>query len=636
MRTKIFISYPKAAQLLDDPVFIPIHVGRANGYASKDTTSDLQELNWLTENCIGDDTGENISKQNNHYCELTAMYWVWKNIDKFSNTDYIGFFHYNRHLRFNDNSVRTNKYGLIVYKNISQKYIKENSLDRSSIEKIVLQYDVVTTQKWNVQLVGSQNLYEHYGYSSPCLHISDYQKALKILGNLYPEYLPAIKKYNFGKFGYFTNIFIMKKSIFIEYCSWLFPVLVKLHRELDVKLYNTREYRVISYISEWLFGIWLTKNRNNFKIKELMRTFVQDTSIQIPTQIKRQFEENSINICLASDRNYIKYLAVTLYSIKKNALSNRCYDVNILTPSLNARESKVLTSFSDSNFKIRLFRTNEIIPNELLNNPNAQGSGHITNAAFYRLFIPLIFNQYDKILYLDSDLVVNADVAALFDVDITGYLIAGVRDVELIRWYLNDQFIREYIDKKLQHNDVYDYINSGVLLINIKEMNKIRFVDKAKRHLISSAPLFHDQDIINKLCYRRIKHLDLEWNVEYHIPIASPTWESQIPLSLLKKYIDSRNHPKIVHFAGSIKPWNRLDVDLGELFWAYARQTTVYEEILSSAFLSVLHSDAPKTISKNMIQIKYTVYKLANLLSFGKSKKILKGYRKYKALYKAG
>ena len=642
MNTKIFVAYHAPAQCLNSDIFTPVHVGSVLKTSTKDGFMDQNSVEWMEKHCIRDDVGENISHLNRRYCELTAIYWVWKNIEKYKESDYIGFMHYRRHLRFNNENVPTDKYGLIHYDKIDGQYIKENSLFRKDIENLIRDYDVVVAEKWDVRNVGSKNLLDHYKSSSPYLKIKDYNCALGILKQQHPEYKDAIESFNNDYFGYFTNIFIMKKDVFIEYCNWLFPILNEFDLKSDVSLYNLQEYRVDGYISEWLFGIWLKYNENKMKIKELQRTMIDNPNISVGVKLKKQFDSESVNICMATDDKYIKYLTVALQSIKENSDPEKKYDISILASKDALDNIKYIKSLNSNNFKLRIVDVERFIDNEFGQDLKLIGSGHITRSAYYRLFIPILFSKYEKVLYLDSDLVVDVDLSILYECNLGTNLIAGVIDFELIRWYLNDGCIKNYIDNKLEYCDVTKYINSGVCLMNIKKLNEMSFTKRALDFLSKVTPLFHDQDVINKLCFNRIKYIESSWNVEYHIPIWSPDWRKQIPLELLDNYIESREKPKIVHFAGGIKPWQKLNIQLGEYFWKYARLSPVYEQLMIDLINSKKQSekllipsefnDINKTVPA--AKYKYKLYKILKKITFNKVRKVNKSYMKYRKLYK--
>ena len=108
---KILVSYHKPARLIKDDICVPIHCGRNNkiGNPLKDGLVSPGDFQWLQENCIGDDTGDNISEFNFKYCELTAHYWAWKNYEKLGNPDYIGFMHYRHIFAFPDKELKDSR-----------------------------------------------------------------------------------------------------------------------------------------------------------------------------------------------------------------------------------------------------------------------------------------------------------------------------------------------------------------------------------------------------------------------------------------------------------------------------------------------------------------------------------------------
>ena len=182
-KVKILISYHKPSVLLQDDVLTPIHVGRALATeSSKDGNMSEEDYQWMLDNMIGDDTGDNISHLNREFCELTAMYWAWKNYDKLGNPEYIGFMHYRRHLNFNINKTyEENIFGLIEAKYINEDYINKFYINSNSIKQLVSKYDIILSNKWNVNNYSYKNNYEHYKYVSTKLHIDDYNKVMYIL-----------------------------------------------------------------------------------------------------------------------------------------------------------------------------------------------------------------------------------------------------------------------------------------------------------------------------------------------------------------------------------------------------------------------------------------------------------------------
>ena len=213
-----------------DNVYLPIHVGREG-------KADL--------GYVGDNTGDNISAKNANYCELTGLYWAWKNLK----CDYVGLCHYRRY--FAGKNLHTN--------NAEKK--KAVILNRKDYEKLLQEYDVILPVKRNYYIETVRSQYEH------AHNKRDLDEAEKIVSELYPEYSKAFAKVMSRTRLYILNMFVMKKTLFDEYCSWLFTILFELEKRIDISSYNQYEARVFGFISERLFNIWLEKKQ--LKIKEV-------------------------------------------------------------------------------------------------------------------------------------------------------------------------------------------------------------------------------------------------------------------------------------------------------------------------------------------------------------------------------
>ena len=106
MKTLVFISYHKKAPLLPSNLFQPLHVGRdLKLAATKDQKSITNsDFSWLLSETCGDNTGDNISSKNREFCEMTGIYWIWKNLSKFENVSHVGHMQYRRHFYLNRNN----------------------------------------------------------------------------------------------------------------------------------------------------------------------------------------------------------------------------------------------------------------------------------------------------------------------------------------------------------------------------------------------------------------------------------------------------------------------------------------------------------------------------------------------------
>ena len=239
-------------------------------------------------------------------------------------------------------------------------------------------------------------------------------------------------------------------------------------------------------------------------------------------------------------------------------------------------------------------------------------------------------------LYLDCDLVVNRDIAELYSHKLTEqYLLGAIHDFEVIRLATKDKnWGVSYLNNFLGLKNTSYYFQSGVLLMNISQMRKENIYEKLLDTLEKiKTPKFVDQCIFNIVCEDRVLFLDPRWNVEFHIPIWAPDWIQTMPVSILYDYIESRENPWIIHFAGSKKPWQNASLEMSEYFWKYAIHSPYYHEILYGnlrvnpvqnivqhiekvADLSVIREI--KKYSHN--HLKYLRYKLLSKITFGKTR----------------
>lgn len=254
----ILVSCHKPSKTLKNKYIKPIQVG---------TAINRKKI----ENFIHDDEGDNISDKNKRYCELTAQYWAWKNID----VDYYGFFHYRRYLSFARKKYFRVPFHDVKVKKIDVEMYKKFGLNENNLLNFVENYDVIVPKR-------SFCFSNYYHYmTANGHHIRDLNFCLEIIKKDYPQMYNFAKKYMRSGFAYFCNIFVMKKDIFNEYCQWLFDILEKHEKRYPCVDYNEREYRVSGFLAERLFGIYITwlKEKKGLRIKHVQRIKIRDTSL---------------------------------------------------------------------------------------------------------------------------------------------------------------------------------------------------------------------------------------------------------------------------------------------------------------------------------------------------------------------
>ena len=228
MDIKLFVCCHRPCEVPGHPLLVPLQVGAA-----------LADGHFA--GFVHDDTGDNISRKNRSYCELTGQYWAWKNAE----ADYYGFFHYRRYLYPDQTAGRPYRI---------EGAPSGRTLDKlcfSDLEGLVPGYDLIVPKGENMHVP----VREHYA-RAPFHHGGDLELAVQILGERSPGYSQGAERYLSGTVCLFGNIFIMKRELFLDYCSWLFPILEEFDRRRDVSSYSIQERRVDGYLAERLLGVY--------------------------------------------------------------------------------------------------------------------------------------------------------------------------------------------------------------------------------------------------------------------------------------------------------------------------------------------------------------------------------------------
>src|SRR5574344_725412 len=187
-----------------------------------------------------DNIGDNIGDKNGSFCELTGMYWIWKNLK----ADIVGVTHYRRFF-YNKNII-------LNYKNV---------LTSNHINKLLDKYDIIVPMKG---FTSPKTVYETYIDA----HLkSDIEEVKNIINTKYPEYLDSFNKVMNRKYYYPCNMFITNKDIYDKYCKWLFDVLLEADKRFDYTNRNKYNMRACGFLGERLFNVWLEKN-SQYKVIE--------------------------------------------------------------------------------------------------------------------------------------------------------------------------------------------------------------------------------------------------------------------------------------------------------------------------------------------------------------------------------
>ncbi len=265
---------------------------------------------------------------------------------------------------------------------------------------------------------------------------------------------------------------------------------------------------------------------------------------------------NTIPIFFTVDDKYVPFLAVALQSLIENSSEKNYYLIKILYTSITEENQEKIKKYEKENVNIEFVDLNYYI-NKIKNKLYTRDYYSVTT--YFRLFIPNLYPQYNKALYLDCDIVLLADVAELYNIDMGDNLVAAAPD-DVIQ---KIEVFQEYVEKVVGVADYRNYFNAGVLLMNLDELRKFDFQEKFLYSLEKiKFAVAQDQDYLNRLCKGRVKIISNVWD---KMPISNDT---------------DTNDLKLIHYNLAFKPWHFEDILYKEYFWEYAKKTEFFDEII--------------------------------------------------------
>lgn len=312
---KILIACHKKHVFFESEIFTPIHVGRS--IAEEKKVSDLQ---WLKDNMIGDNDGENISDKNSMFCEMTALYFAWKNYHLIGSPEYIGLMHYRRFFVFK--KTFSEQYKKTSYeKSLSfctifdlSNYTKQRlGLSDEDVRKVCTGNDAVVVQDADFNYSHKFTVEEDYENIISGLNKKDLDFCIDVINRDYPEYSIVAENVLKGKRKLLYQMFIMKRELFEEYMAFAFHVLNALHDVNDFSDYSQNGKRTPGYIGEILLTIFIDKKSvdDNIKIAKLDAALFEKKidrsqtviSIKQLIKLKAKLLFLSIKRVFKSDRN---------------------------------------------------------------------------------------------------------------------------------------------------------------------------------------------------------------------------------------------------------------------------------------------------------------------------------------------
>ena len=266
-----------------------------------------------------------------------------------------------------------------------------------------------------------------------------------------------------------------------------------------------------------------------------------------------------IPLVFSVDDNYAACMAVTLKSLLLNASKDYFYKIYVLNTGLSQPVKDKLKEFENGEyFSVEYVNVEKRLS---LFGDKLHLRDYYTNTTYYRFFIPTLFPQYDKVLYLDADLVVLDDISKMFNTELGDNLIGAIPEevMQLVKVF--GDYVEEGLDVECSK-----YFNAGIALFNTKALRELnveqKFVDLLQKFTFE---VTQDQDYLNVICKGRVVYLDLGWN---KAPLPNPNFDDK--------------DLKIIHFKLYDKPWYYKDVMYEEYFWEYAKKTAFYQDLLKT------------------------------------------------------
>ncbi|MCK0168323.1 DUF4422 domain-containing protein [Jannaschia sp. S6380] len=561
-KTAVYAAFHAPAPVIDADFVVPIHVGRARAAAPLD-------------GMIGDDTGDNISARNPAYCELTALYWAWKN-DRTSAR--IGLMHYRRMLDM-AGTAEGAQAELFVPRFDARDWAARTS---DWLAEHGDDWDVILPRRHTMGRTVETNY--RRGHAP-----ADFDRLRAVIAEFHPAHLDAFEAEAAHRRIYLGNIFLMRRDIFDGYCEWLFDILERVAvTDLQRTHYSPTQARYLGFLAERLLGVYmryLRARRPNLRVREVHIINTSNALFNPYVSDDRCNGPEDVNIAFSADRAYLPHTAAMLQSVLSRADPARRINLFFLHSDIAPVDLELLGEVVAIHPRATLHPINA---GETFGGAYRSASRAPSNATYNRFLLFDLLPGLDRLLYLDVDMIALDDVCALFDTDMGGAALGAVTDHIMTRTLTGatPTVDPEVPDLRTYHREVLGlsddqiarYFNAGLLLFDFTRMD----VAATGRTLFAAAEkgryLFRDQDILNMHFKDDLHVLPDEWNVFNTIRAGY----NRVPAPNHRRAMQARSAPRLVHYAaGDYKPWNRVAVPMAQHYWAAIMQTPFYAEVLA-------------------------------------------------------
>jgi lipopolysaccharide biosynthesis glycosyltransferase len=564
-RFAFFVCHHKPGPMHRDDIFTPIHVGAALART---------ELPL----CARDDSGDNISSKNPNFCELTALYWMWKNVE----ADYYGLFQYRRFLHFK----RIGAPSVAVHE-FTPETTAQLGWTRPQIEAMFAQYDIVTSKRWAVHPAGLFKLtMSNYDFYAKEHNIRDLDVVIAIIKEKHPEVYPYVLRYLYSEKCTFANLFAMRADYFKRYAEWLFSVLFSAQARIDVSGYDPYQKRVFGFLAERLCGGYVDylAATENARVGEATVVFgifakpvtdgkrVLDAIEAQRAPARAYLVPERVHVTFAIDDKYAPHCGAAIASLLGAIHERQQLTIHILHDESLSPESRTLLA----SLAKRPETTVDFVPiasKQFEFFPSNRK--HITRATYYRLVLHKVLPaEVKKTIYIDADVILADNICRIW-VDLDDNFAAACADEGGVMQ-------TRRLGLPLSHT----YFNAGVCVFNLEKLRAcdadILYLEAYahNRKLIS----LQDQDILNIAFCDRIKLLPLRWNANARLY----RWNDLDYKYSEAEATEAALNPGLIHYTDSSKPWHAAcRHPLAPLYWRWRDETPWARDFIHSLMFDV-------------------------------------------------
>lgn len=305
--------------------------------------------------------------------------------------------------------------------------------------------------------------------------------------------------------------------------------------------------------------------------------------------------ENEILLVMSPSNEYCIFCALTLKSILDSSTKDDYFIVYILFDSLSDSNKQLIKQVECFRMKISFIDVSNYVNDNIM-----REKGYVKKNTYFRIIAPGLVKNRNKIIYIDSDMIVNHNLAELYNIELGECVIGAVKN-----WSTYSEL--QYVTDNLKvSNDTY--FNAGILLINVQRYNDLAIERKAFTLLSNEEFKYFDQDVLNIVAKDYVKIINSKWNVVWH-PITNLNIFENFDDEMKYKWSCCSQDPFIIHYTSSIKPWNSYGLPLSEYFWDTAKNSLFFKDLIGIFFDSMeevlINSNCLKIIPIQFGQGKY-------------------------------